>query len=120
MQMISGNAEKRYFSKSDTRVIKAVAILLILEHHLFFFPERLPGDITYLSLFKIYGKSIEYYIGAFALVAVAVFLTLSGYGMYLTAHNSCVDLTVKISTRLKKIYKLLTFGKFFSYSFPSG
>ena len=37
------------FPKSDTQIIKGLAILLMLMHHLWFFPDRIAGgELKYL------------------------------------------------------------------------
>lgn len=69
------------FDKRHTQIAKGVAILLMLVHHLFAFPMWIV-DGEYISAFSINGVEIEYLIGNFAKICVAMFLFLSGYGMY--------------------------------------
>lgn len=66
------------FSKSDTSVMKGVAIILMLIHHLFYSDDLisrctliLPYEDKILLLFSSLGK-----------VCVAIFVLISGYGLY--------------------------------------
>lgn len=38
------------FSKEDTLMLKGIAICMMLFHHLFGFPERIPNEILDISL----------------------------------------------------------------------
>ena len=70
------------FEKKDTKIIKGIAIILMLYHHLFAFPERI--NETYISLFSIHQKTISFLIGDFGKLCVAIFIFLGGYGTYIT------------------------------------
>ena len=37
------------FTKQDTKTIKGIAILLMLCHHLFAFPETIPHELTQIQ-----------------------------------------------------------------------
>lgn len=63
-------------SKKDSMFIKGVAICLMLIHHLFAFPERVP--FNYVHIFS--GVDIELIVGAFGKICVPIFLYISGYG----------------------------------------
>lgn len=63
------------FTKKHTQIVKGIAIILMLMHHLFAYPERL--NYKYIGLLNI-----EQYIGEFGKICVAMFLFLSGFGVY--------------------------------------
>lgn len=68
------------FTKTHTQITKGIAILLMLWHHLFYdSPEYYE---KFISLKKIRGIPLESLIASGCKVCVAVFLFLSGYGLY--------------------------------------
>ncbi len=79
------------FTKEDTNVIKGIAILLMLCHHLFAFPERLSSGVFYYSAFAIGNHTLSYYIGVFGRICVSMFLFLSAYGTYLSSIGQTSD-----------------------------
>lgn len=81
------------FEKKDTKIMKALAIILMLYHHLFAFPDRINYD--YISLLYFNGKSIPFFIGDFGKICVAIFLFLGGYGTYYVYKNNTKDLIEK-------------------------
>ena len=64
------------FDKRQTNIAKGIAILLLLCHHLF-----LKGE-SYTSLISINGTSLASASSTIGKVCVAMFLFLSGYGLY--------------------------------------
>ena len=88
------------FEKDDTKITKAVAIILMLYHHLFAFPDRI--NYNYISLFKYNDKTISFFIGDFGKICVAIFLFLGGYGTYCIYKNNTNEL---IKKKLKSLYK---------------
>ena len=88
------------FEKDDTKIMKAVAIILMLYHHLFAFPDRI--NYNYISLFKYNDKTISFFIGDFGKICVAIFLFLGGYGTYCIYKNNTNEL---IKKKLKSLYK---------------
>lgn len=103
------------FSKEDTKAVKGSAIMLMLYHHLFAFPDRIADDITYFSTFEIAGNSISFWIGAFGKLCVALFLFLGGYGTYITCSKSS-DISKTITQRIKSLY--LSYWKIFVIFIP--
>lgn len=92
------------FSTKDTKVVKGIAILLMIYHHLFAFPDRMPENISIISLFSINGYSIAYWIGNFGKLCVTLFIFLGGYGTYISAANTSETENVFIAKKLKKLY----------------
>lgn len=58
----------------------------MLIHHLFKFPDRI-SNVMYTSLLSCKGITVEYILGDFGKICVAMYLFLSGYGLYITFVN---------------------------------
>jgi len=71
------------FDKNMTNVAKGLAIFLMIYHHLFAFPERI-SSVDYIPLFMFGNMPIDQLFGLFGKLTVAIFLFLSGYGLYKT------------------------------------
>ena len=99
------------FDKNDTKIMKALAIILMLYHHLFAFPDRI--HYTYISLINFNGKTLPYFIGDFGKLCVAIFLFLGGYGTYYVYKNNNKGL---IEKKLFNLYK--AFLKVFIITIP--
>lgn len=92
----------RFLSKEDTAFLKAVAILFMLIHHFWGFPEWLAEE----NAGKIYlwiGMDAGYVFGKFAKICVAIFAFLTGYAI---AENK--DNYLKWPDRKKKLFRFLT------------
>ena len=77
---------KKYFlTKNDSVIIYGVAILLMIYHHLFAFPERL--NYNYVNVLEIGNINIDYYIGVFGKLCVALYAFISGYGLTISKLN---------------------------------
>lgn len=93
------------FSKDETLCIKALAILLMLLHHLFTFPEKLTDGASFTNLYTMSdGRTIEYLFGNYGKLCVALFMMLSGYGMYCSYKNNKDNITSSIAKRIKGVY----------------
>jgi len=98
------------FTRKHTQIAKGVAVTLMMIHHLFAFPERIE-NVSYISLlhfgnFGLYKyTSIEFFLGDFASICVAMYLFLSGYGLC-KSMLSKEKFTIKDS--IKKMMKFLT------------
>lgn len=77
------------FSRDDTRVAKATAVILMCMHHLFAFPNRFPEGVTYISMFP---WDLEYDLGCVGKICVAMFVFLSGFGTYLAMEKTSAPL----------------------------
>lgn len=69
------------FSKEKTEYIKGIAIILMLFHHLFGFPEWLADGVKYIGI-PLRVNTVEYAIGRFGHICVALFAFVTGYGMF--------------------------------------
>ena len=68
------------FDNRQTNIAKGVAILLLLWHHLFY---NSPNSYNkFISLYIFKGVPVECILADFCKVCVALFLILSGYGLY--------------------------------------
>ena len=101
------------FPKSDTQIIKGLAILLMLMHHLWFFPDRIAGgELKYL--FTFLGKSSTDIMGSFGKICVSLFFFVGGYGIYKKSEEKDFN----ILKNIKKIY--LNYWKIFLIFIPIG
>ena len=69
-------------SLRDTNVLKGIALLLLLIHHLFYIDNGLYDDIT------LAGQGIVQTIGLWSKVCVSIFVFLSGYGLTVQAEKT--------------------------------
>lgn len=83
-------------NKNMTLYLKGIAILLMLFHHLFAFPERMPDAV----LFDV--SWIEQKVAEFGKICVYMFLFLSGYGFSKSKHPNYR----KILNKLWRFYLL--------------
>lgn len=67
-----------FLSKSEAAMLQAVAVMLMVWHHLFGFPDRI--DVPYVLVLDRFF-SIETYMAYFGRICIAVFAFVSGYGM---------------------------------------
>lgn len=93
------------FTKEDTKVIKGVAVLLMLAHHLLLFPNRMPTGYELISMFSIGGQTIEGIIGSFGKICVSLFMFLGGYGLYCRSRtDEKGKRTVSIGQQILSLY----------------
>lgn len=72
-----------HFLKEDTLCVKAIAVMLMLTHHLFAFPDKLHDGAEYVGIFTMSdGQSLAMLLGNFGKLCVALFMMLSGFGIY--------------------------------------
>ncbi len=74
-------ANKFSFTKEHTEIIKGIAILLMLFHHLFGFPEWYTAEVSYIGL-PLRAHTLEYAIGQLGHICVSLFAFITGYGMF--------------------------------------
>ena len=97
------------FTREDTRVIKGVAVVLMLIHHLWAFPDRLPVEMQ-LHCFGVMVNDTElmYAIGGFGKICVAIFMFLGGYGLWKKT-RSAYSLTGNLIRLYKALWKVAIF-----------
>ena len=72
--------QNKSFTLTHSNIVKGIAVLMLLWHHLFY---NNPENYNrYISLFWIKGMPIEAFIAVFCKVCVAIFMFLSGFGLY--------------------------------------
>lgn len=69
-------------TKKDTKIIKGIAILLMMAHHLFAFPKRMVTGFEFQPFLQVGEISIERSIGIFGKICVSLYMFLGGYGIY--------------------------------------
>lgn len=80
MKSTQPNQTRQIFDKRQTNIAKGIALLMLLWHHLFFnSPEYYD---RFVSMFSIKGIPVESFLAVFCKVCVAIFLFLSGYGLF--------------------------------------
>lgn len=68
-----------FISKTEAGMLQAVAVLLMVFHHLFGFPDRIHTD--YVLVFDRFAH-IETMLSYFGRICIAIFAFCSGYGLY--------------------------------------
>ena len=107
-------SETMEFSRRDTKIMKGIAICLMICHHTFTFADRLHG-VSYVSLFSLFGYQFATYFGHFARVCLYIFTLLGGYGTYISAKKTD-DLAAMTGRHLANLYT--TYWKVFVIAVP--
>lgn len=96
------------FSRSDTKAIKGIAVILMLFHHLAGFPSRVPVGFTgFESLWT--GFVSDGYLQHFAQassICVSIFFFLGGYGLYIRWKSSKLSVSGSIIDLYKSYWKV--------------
>ena len=86
-------------TKRESKELQGFAILMMLYHHLFAFPERI--EYPYVSLAdQFFHFSLSQNMGLFCKICVALFAFLSGYGFYCKAQAIRQDDTDRTKTEI--------------------
>lgn len=101
------------FTANDTKIMKGIAIILMLMHHLWAFPSRVPESSMW-HITNIFGDSTFYYIGLFGKICVSIFFFLGGYGIYASLKKKKLD----ILKNIKRIF--IAYWKVFLIFVPIG
>lgn len=104
------------FTQKQTDIAKGEAVCLMFAHHLFNFPSRLVDGSTYVQILPF--LNLEAILGAFGKICVAIFLFLSGYGMFLGYLRAKKTPMVYVLKKLKDLY--LTYWLYFLIFVPIG
>ncbi len=98
------------FTKEHTEIIKGIAIILMLFHHLFGFPEWYAEGVSYIGI-PLRANTLEYAIGQFGHICVSLFAFITGYGMFFTyKKGSIVKKSFKKGYSFLVCYWLVLFG----------
>jgi len=101
------------FEREDTRIIKGIAIVLMLMHHLFAFPDRYPSGFSFASTFTIYDMDFIVFLGQFGKICVALYMFLGGYGLFCQ-----YNIGQKLHENIFRLYK--NYWKIFFIFVPMG
>jgi len=96
--------EKFEFTKKDTAIVKGISIVFMFMHHLFAFPDRINVGSSYISLFSMLGTNVELLLGQFGKICVAIFLFLSGFGIYKKIVDNRENTISILFKKLKALY----------------
>ena len=95
------------FTKENTKQIKGIAILLMMAHHLFAFPDRMPYGTMIQTPFHISGMELTELIGGFGKICVSIYMFMGGYGLF-KRYASCEEKKVecnRLGSDIIKLYK---------------
>ena len=107
------NEIDNFLTPDDTKVMKGIAIVCMLLHHLWFFPNRIPGGGV-VGIFTMFNMPLTIYLGIFGKICVPMFFFFGGYGVYKSSYGKPYD----IVGRLKKLY--FAYWKVFLVFVPIG
>lgn len=68
-----------YITKNQSQIVYGIAILLMVFHHMFAFPDRIQYNWT--GVFYYSSVPIEVILAAFGRICIAIYAYMSGYGM---------------------------------------
>lgn len=116
---------ERFISITHSKELYGIAILLMICHHMFGFPERING--TYITFFMHKGTPVITILAGGCKLCVAMYAFLSGYGMITKIGTTNPIAVIKkgyqvIFQHLKKFYMVywLIFAIFIGYGFLTG
>ena len=79
--MQNGSSEIDHFlTPDDTKIMKGISIICMLLHHLWFFPNRIPGGGV-VGVFTLFDLPATIYLGIFGKICVSMFFFFGGYGV---------------------------------------
>lgn len=90
-----------FISREESALIQGVAVMLMVFHHLFAFPERI--SVPYALVFDFDLLHIETLLSYFGRICVSIFAFLSGYGLYKKMAGLCREERFSIIAGYKSI-----------------
>ncbi len=99
------------FTRQDTKMVKGVAILLMLCHHLFAYSDRLKDGNSYTALLTFNSTNSAQLMGLFGKTCVALFLFLGGLGTYMAWQSRRAKLAGQSDALVAQEMSHFTFGK---------
>lgn len=76
------------FSKKDSMCMKGIAILIMMFHHCYRSKDRFE---KYIVDFWPFDMDLVVNVSDYLKICVSIFAFITGYGLYLSARNRCVD-----------------------------
>ena len=104
----------RFISKSEAAMLQAVAVMLMVWHHLFGFPDRISEP--YVLIFNFFIP-IETFVADFGRICIAVFAFVSGYGLRKKISNSGKHAGILKSYQLVGAQLLKFFSRYWAVFF---
>ena len=102
-----------FLTKEETKMVKGIAILLMMIHHLWGFPDRIAGgSLNYMI--TLFQTPLILSMGGFGKICVSFFFFLGGYGVY----HSFYKKPFKPISKLKNLY--IAYWKVFVIFVPIG
>lgn len=98
-----------YLSKEDTKVVKGIAIVLMLMFHLWGFPDRIAGELKHIL--NIFGISSLVYLGHFGNICVSIFFFGGVWHIY-----NCKKDRIFVNRKNKKPLYTVLESLFYIYS----
>ena len=94
-----------FFGRQQSTHIKGVAIVMLILHHLFFFPSSNPW---FTSLFFNRWGGVEFFLSSVSKLCITLFFFVSGYGLW-QASSHDTHLWKSCFRRLRSIYTIYIF-----------
>ena len=118
---------QEFVLKDDIKMIQGIAVMLMVFHHLFGFPDRIA--VSYYAMFDFGFVHLETMLASFGRICVAIFSFCSGYGLYKKnvklaqrTRWTLVDGYKEIFQSIRKFYfrYWMVFAFFIPYGFYKG
>lgn len=93
-------------SIENSKYIKGLALLMMVYHHFFGFPDRLLGSNAYNEI-VLSGHHLDYLLASACKLCVCIFAWCSGYGMYYVYNREGEKTGDIIRECFRRIMKLL-------------
>lgn len=87
-----------YFTKEDSKIVKGLAIIFMLMHHLWTSSNNTWRELKYI--FNIQEISSISFLGGAGKICVSIFFFIGGYGIYQCSQSE----NFNIVERIKKLY----------------
>lgn len=109
------------FTRENTKQVKGIAVLLMLAHHLYTFPDRIPYGLEVATKYYISGRELTTIIGSFGQICVSLYMFLGGYGLYASCQSDLRGGYLPSDTLARHIIKLYqAYWKVFVIFIPIG
>lgn len=91
-----------FISKEESVMLQAIAVMLMVFHHLFGFPERI--QVPYALVLDFEFLHIETILSYWGRICISIFAFCSGYGLYKVGKEKLLDGYKIVIKRLQKFY----------------